>query len=135
MTRSVLLLALRPHICRCAESSAAGAILDTLKRERQAAVAERQQQEQARIAPALQQLQQRIDAARARCSQLDAAIGACPKARMLMMAAGRPAGRGARLLRWLQACLMGLGAVAALLAAVVLFSFCKLRWVWAAATK
>jgi hypothetical protein len=126
---------LRSCICACAESSAAGAILETLKRERQAAVTKRQQQEQARIAPALQQLQQRIDAAQARCDQLDAAIIACPKARMLMMAAAKPAGRGAGLLRWLQAVLMCLGALAALLGAAVLFSYCKLRWVWAAATK
>jgi hypothetical protein len=110
-------------------------VLDALRQQCESAVATRRREEQARIAPAMLQLQQRIDAAQARIQELDAAISANPRARMLLMASGRPAGQGAWLLRWLQSCLVVLGAAAALLLAVVLFSFCKLRWVWVAGTK
>jgi hypothetical protein len=109
--------------------------LETLTHQRQKAVAERRQLEQQRIAPELQHLQEIIDAAQARCAQLDAAISDCPRARMLLMAAGRPAGRSVLLLRWLRGGLMSLGAAAAILMAWLLFSWCKLRWAGSAATK
>jgi hypothetical protein len=109
--------------------------VDTLKHARQAAVAARRQEEERRIAPALQLLQETIAAAQGRCSELDAAIAGCPRARMLLMAARRPGGLGSRLLRWLQAGLMSLGAVAAVLMAVALFGYCKMRWVGLAAKK